>query len=266
MKTLYLVGVPGEDPEDVTLRAVRILKEVSLIVAPDLGSLPELLRRYGIETPLLQLDLNDVTRGVERILGKLKEGDVAWAVGRLADLPATTARCLLELAELGVPPVSVPGPCVEITGLVASGLPASGVTFLGSLPASSRARLALLERVAGEPFTLVCDMQAGDLTRALADIEQALGDRRVVIYQAHHPWRGKVSQVPALPEAGRFTLIVEGAEQSTAWTEDMVRAQVRVMLAQGRSARDVARELASRSGWPRRKVYELCHLVERDGI
>jgi 16S rRNA (cytidine1402-2'-O)-methyltransferase len=266
MKTLYLVGVPAEDPEDVTLRAVRILKEVSLIVAPDLGSLSELLRRYDVETPVLQLDRDNVAREVEHILGQLEEGDVAWAVERLADLPATTARWLLELAGLGVPLVSVPGPCVEITGLVASGLPAGGVTFLGSLPAASQARIALLERVAGEPFTLVCDVQAGDLPAALADIEQALGERRVAIYRAHHLWRGKAGQVPAPPAAGRFTLVVEGAEQGTAWTEDVVRAQVRAMLAQGRSARDVAREVASRSGWPRRKVYELCHLVERDGI
>ena len=265
MGRLYVVDALAGHWEDVTLRAIRILREVSLIVTEDPERAGKLLRKCDVHIPLRDLDLANEPGA---ILDALREGDVAWLWTEVTELAESTWGAreapLQALLERGVGVVPVPGPTAPITGLLASGLPASRFTFLGLLPGCQHARRSLLKAVAREPLTLVCDVWTCHLSDALQDVQQVLGDRRVAIRLDRHTWRGKASEAPASSGRGRCTLVVQGAEQSLAWTEQRVREQVREMLAMGKSPRDVARDVALRSGWPKRKIYAMSRLVARD--
>jgi 16S rRNA (cytidine1402-2'-O)-methyltransferase len=186
-----------------------------------------------------------------------QRGDVAWLLARVTDLAGAAHHLLVALLEQGVVLASVPGASAAISGLAVSGLPTDRFTFLGLLPELSESRRALLLRVAGEGRTVVCEVIADHVPGVLADIQTFLGDRQVALYQDRDVWRGRASQAGVRPGAGRWVLVIEPAEPDQAWTIGRVRGEVRGLLAAGMSSRDVAREVAQRSGWPKRVVYQM---------
>ena len=156
---------------------------------------------------------------------------------------------------LGVDIVPVPGPSEAVTALVMSGLPAAQFTYLCAVPPSSEERRELLRGVASECPTVVLSAAACDLAHALEDVREVLGDRRIAVYADGGVWRGRTGDTPAQLSDGACTVVVEGAQASPTWTSDRVRDEARALLAAGVSRRDVAREVAQRSGWARRTVY-----------
>jgi 16S rRNA (cytidine1402-2'-O)-methyltransferase len=151
-----------------------------------------------------------------------------------------------------------------VGGLVASGLPADRFTALGVLPASQAERVVLWPGVAREAVTVVCEVRADDMGEVLEEIQAHLGDRRIAVARGGDVWRGRASQAEALEWSGTVTLAIEGTAPDQAWTRERVLAEVRGLLDAGASARDTIREVARRSGWPRRQVYELALLASRD--
>jgi 16S rRNA (cytidine1402-2'-O)-methyltransferase len=254
MGELFIVGPLGESCQDVPLRALRILRQAALIVVQDVGDAHQVLGRLGVQARVLAADEAGAR---EAILRTLAVGDVAWLIAQVAELSGPAHRLLVSLLEQGVVLASVPGASAAISGLAISGLSADRFTFLGLLPESPQVRRSLLQRVVGERWTVVCEVMIGHVPDVLGDVLALLGDRQVALYQDQDVWRGRASQAGAWPGTGRWVLVIERAESDQAWTTGHVRDEVHELLAAGMSPRDVAREVAQRSGWPKRKVYQM---------
>ena len=268
MAKLYVVDVPVDCPEDLTLRALRVLKQVSLIVAPGDGeilrvALGSLLAHHGLQTPVRLVPANDAEQGVRAAMEALAHGDVAWLWHEAADAHEVPWSAVSLLCERGVDPIPVPGPSVALSALAVSGLPTVLFVLLGPLPSGAEARRAALHGAAKEHSTMVCTVPAGDLAAVLDDCLLLLGDRQIAIWHAGGMWRGKTSQALMPPGQGPITLVIGGAVTADAWNEEMVREQVRAGLEEGRSARDVARDIAGRSGWTRKKLYAMATELRR---
>ena len=254
MAKLYVVGPLGDVWRDVPLRALRVLQESSLIVAQDLESVREWLLQGQVRTPLLDVCDHEA---IPLILETLRSGDVAWLVRALADFAGPARGVLARLIEHGIEPISVPGPAHAILGLSVSGLPADSLTFLGTLVLPLNERRSLLDSVADKPETVACEVTAEQLPDVLSDVLASLGDRRITIYGRDWVWRGRAAQAGRWPGGGRLALIIEGAGQDRAWDRAQVDAEISKLLNAGVSPREVAREVARRSRWPRRQVYQM---------
>ncbi len=262
MGTLYVVGAPAGDPDDLTQRARRILGEVALVVAVEAEAARRLLDHHGLATPL------SAGADLRAALEELPEGDVALLLPGWSPVPSGPGLELLRTAlERGYPPVPIPGPSLPATALVLSGLPADAFVYLGELPRQPQARRALLASVADEPRTLVAGVGADPLPDALADLSAVLGDRPLFLQagtgETHaEPWRGSLAEALAagaeLGAEGRFILVIGGAtDEPAAWSEERLRDEIRGRLAEGLRTKEISHELAEESGWRRREIYRL---------
>lgn len=262
MGTLYIVGAPASDPDDLTLRARRILEGVALIAAGNLERAQRLLAHHGIATPPVS-----IADGGE-ILDTLGIADVAVLTEGGAPCPPTNITELIRAAiQRGFAVVPSPGPILAITALVTSGLPAASFVYLHELPVKPLKRGELLSLVATERRTLVIMASPGELARTLTDLHKSLGERSLTMIAASEQgtrslWHGALGQADgqAWTEAiqGSCLLIVSGARDLVIrWDEDRLHAEVRARLDQGLAATEIGRQLAVESGWPRREIYRL---------
>jgi 16S rRNA (cytidine1402-2'-O)-methyltransferase len=267
MGVLYLVATPIGNLEDITLRALRLLKEVSLIAAEDTRRAGILLRRHEISTPVISyFEGNKVIR-VGQLQKALARGDVALISE--AGMPGLSdpGYDLVQAAiASGIRVVPVPGPSAPVSALVASGLPTDRFLFLGFLPRRSSQRQAALSEVARQRATLVIFEAPYRLRDTLADLETVLGDRPVALCREltklhEEIWRGSLSEALARYETedprGEFTLVVGGSPEPAVWDEEMVRQALVDRLGEDLSRSQVAREVAEMAGWKRRRVYKL---------
>ncbi|MBL7200864.1 MAG: hypothetical protein ISS56_11995 [Anaerolineae bacterium] len=262
MSKLYLVEVWPGHWDDVTLRARRVIREVVLIVVEDADGARGLLEEHEIHVPTLDIHVQGMESCLQAVLDGLRDGDVAWLSGGPTRWARPAHALVAALLERGVELVPIPGPTAAIAGLVVSGQPADRFLFLGELPSSSAERRTVLDGAALERHTLVCSVEGAHLAAAMRDIEATLGDRHVALCRDRAEWQGPSSQAPALYTEGLLTLIIQGAEAASVWTEEEVREQVRAALERGESPRDAARKIAVRSGWSRRRVYRIA--IERE--
>lgn len=276
MGTLYVVGTPIGNLEDISLRALRILSEVSLIAAEDTRKTAKLLARYDIHTPLTSYFEHNKLAKLDTLLAKLAQGDVALVseagMPGLSDPGYELVRAALQA---GIPVAPVPGPCAAITALVVSGLPTDSFLYLGFLPRKSSERRRALETVRDERHTLVVYEAPHRLLECLADVEATLGDRPIAVAREltklhEELYRGTVSQARqhfANEVRGEITLVIGGAPLSSppasgerhrgGWDEAQVRARLTELLAQGVSRKEAVQQVVAESGWPRRKIYDL---------
>jgi 16S rRNA (cytidine1402-2'-O)-methyltransferase len=218
MPTLYVVATPIGNLEDITLRALRILGEVDLIAAEDTRKTKRLLAKYGINTKLTSYHQHSKTGKTSYLLSELSEKDVALVSE--AGMPTISdpgGELVKAAVEGGIPVVAVPGPSAPATALALSGMIADRFLFLGFLPRKKGERQRLLASVADEPLTIVAFESPHRLCRALMDLLEILGDRRVAISREltklhEEVFRGIVSEAIehfAKPR-GEFTLVIEG--------------------------------------------------------
>ncbi|HUX76303.1 MAG TPA: 16S rRNA (cytidine(1402)-2'-O)-methyltransferase [Anaerolineae bacterium] len=268
MGTLYLVGTPIGNLEDITLRALRVLKEVALIAAEDTRRARILARRYEIESPITSYFEGNKLAKLETVLRALDAGDVALiSEAGMPGLSDPGYELVRAAIERGYPVVPVPGPSAPVTALVVSGLPSDSFLYLGFLPRRQPERRRLLAEVAQEQRTLVAFEVRHRLRRSLADVEAVLGDRPLAVCREltklyEEVWRGTVREArdhfDEVEPRGEFTLVIEGAPQEhVCWDEDRVRAALDELLAQGLSRPAAARRIAEASGWSRAEVYAL---------
>jgi 16S rRNA (cytidine1402-2'-O)-methyltransferase len=266
--TLYVVGTPIGNLEDISLRALRILGEVSLIAAEDTRKTRKLLTHFKIETPLTSYHEHNKLSKLGELLSTLQQKDVALVSE--AGMPGLSdpGYELIEAAiARGIPVVPVPGPSALITALVVSGLPTNSFLYLGFLPRRQKERRQVLASVAREKRTLVAFEAPHRLLASLADLKDVLGDRRIVLAREltklhEEVWRGSVSQALAHFEEnsprGEFTLVIEGAkEERVAWDEERVREALARLLVEGMDRKEAVKAVSELAGWPRRKVYKV---------
>ncbi len=269
MPTLYIVPTPIGNLEDITLRALRILKEVSLIAAEDTRTTRVLLQHYEIRTPLTSYHEHNKLAKLDAIFAALQTGDVALVSD--AGTPGISDpgyELVRQAIEQGIRIESLPGASAITTALVGSGLPTDGFVYLGFLPRKDRALRDFLATVASERRTLIAYESPNRLVDTLKLIRDALGDRQICVarelsklYEEFQ--RGTVSDVlahfTAQAPRGEIVLVMAGAAEVIAavWDEQQIRTALRKRIAAGDSLSTAARALVAESGWERRAIYAL---------
>jgi len=256
--TLYVIGAPLARPEDVTLRAIRILRQVRLVVAGEPEQARRFLDRFDLHPRLILVPQPGY--GLDEALGALETEDIALLQAERYFDPA--GALIRTAVARGFAAVPIPGPFLPLTSLVVSGLPADSFVFLGSL--SERLDLPL-PRHAAERRTLVALEGAGRLAETLARLHSALGDRPLVLDGefagwSQGAWRGTLSSaldhLAAYPPQGSCVLVIgAGASQPVRWDADRLQAEIQARLDRRQSASEISRQLAAESGWSKRQVY-----------
>jgi 16S rRNA (cytidine1402-2'-O)-methyltransferase len=218
---LYIVSTPIGNREDITLRALRILKEVDLIAAEDTRHTLLLLKHFGIQTPLTSYFEGNELRKKEFILFKLKQGDQIALVSD-AGTPGISDpgfRLIQTAIENQISIVPIPGPSAVIAALSVSGLPTDSFLFKGFLPHKSKKRRDLLRQLEEVKATLIFYESPHRLTESLRDILDVLSDREMVLTREltkiyEEVLRGKVNeiinQIGERKLKGEMTLVISG--------------------------------------------------------
>jgi 16S rRNA (cytidine1402-2'-O)-methyltransferase len=223
---LYLVGTPIGNLEDITLRAVRVLKEADQIACEDTRQTQKLLNHYGISTRTVSYhEHNELIRAPELVLDL--EGGARVALVTDAGMPGISdpGFRLISLAiRHHIPVVPIPGASAFLTALVASGLPTDSFRFSGFLPAKSGQRRQMLERVGSSPRTQVFYEAPHRVKEAVEDVVEILGPERQVVIarevtKLHEEFlRGPAGEILATLNArgdikGEITLLIGKAEE-----------------------------------------------------
>jgi 16S rRNA (cytidine1402-2'-O)-methyltransferase len=264
--TLYLVATPIGNLEDVTLRALRVLKEAKVVAAEDTRTTRRLLSKYDIApTELISYTEHNHRSRARVILRALEGGDVALVSE--AGVPGVSdpgLHLVEEAVAAGHRVEPIPGPSAVTAALAAAGLPIRRFEFVGFLPRTTGERRRLLSALASTPATIVAFESPHRLRRSLQDVFLTLGDRRVAVCRemtkVHEEiFRGTVVDAMSrfTEPLGEFTIVIEGATDhvSTAARGVDIDAELRERRTQGKRARDAVREVVALSGQSRQAVY-----------
>jgi len=264
MPTLYVVATPIGNLEDISLRALRTLKEVKLIAAEDTRKTRRLLTAYDIRTPLTSYYEHNKWTKLPYILGRLEECDVALVSE--AGMPGISDpgyELVVAASQRGIPVVPIPGPSVVITALAISGLATDRFSYLGFLSHRAGARRRLLESIIDESGTIVVLESPHRLLVSLNDMLSILGDRRIAVCREltkihEEVFRGSISEAIehfAEPR-GEFTLIIEGKREKDKpqLTEDIEKRLHNLRLS-GATAKETISKLAGETGLSKRELY-----------
>jgi len=264
MPVLYIVATPIGNLEDISLRALRTLREVKLIAAEDTRKTRRLLVTYEVKTPVTSYHEHNKWTKLGYILGCLEDGDVALVSD--AGMPGISDpgyELIVACAQRGIPVVPIPGPSIAITALAVSGLPAERFIYLGFLPHKSSGRRRLLESVADEYGTIVVLEPPHRLLASLNDILLVLGDRKVAVCReltkVHEEiFRGTINQaIEHFTEPrGEFTLVIEGRgeKDKPQLTEDIER-RLHQMHLSGVMAKEAIATVAGETGLSKKELY-----------
>ena len=267
--TLYIVATPIGNLEDITLRALRILKTVDLIAAEDTRHTRKLLTHYAIATPLTSYhDHSESTKApalVETLLAGKNMALVSDAGTPCISDPGY--RLVKSAAEVDIPIVPVPGPSMLTALMSVGGLPTDRFAFEGFLPAKQGQRQRALRELCHEERPLIFYESPHRLLRTLADLEQIFGDRRVVVgreltKQFEEILRGPVSVVLSAfhnrPVKGEVALVVEGWDGKEEGAPQQSAAELmQRLLADGVSLKEAARAVSEACQLPKRDAYAL---------
>ena len=273
--TLYVVPTPIGNLEDITQRALRVLREVDVIAAEDTRHSRKLLTHYGIGTRLVSYHQHTKRTGLGRILEALETGDVALisdsGTPSISD-PGYELVC--AALEAGYHVTTLPGPSAVVTAVVDAALPARGFVFMGFLPRSKGDRESRLNEVARLPYSLVFFEAPSRVVRTLQAVLLILGDRQVVAVREmtkihEEAMRGTVSEVLARFQTteprGEFTIVVAPDESAqVGYTDEEIAEALRVPLAEGSSVRDAVQLISQAFGVPRTDVYRVWIQSSRD--
>lgn len=268
--TLYVVATPIGNLEDITLRALRILKECDIIAAEDTRRTKKLLSAYGIATPLTSLYDQNEARKSPSLIAQMQSGKTIAYVSD-AGTPAISDPGYILVREAvahSIHVVPLPGPSAVITSLSASGLPTDSFVFYAFLPSRSGKRRQFLTSIREEEKTMVFYESPNRLISTLLDIHTIMGDRRVVIFREltkiyEEVFRGRVAAIlNSLKERkikGEITIIIEGAEKSAPeFSPEKIHKRYEALHRDtGFSTRDIVNIIASEMGLSKKDVYRV---------
>jgi 16S rRNA (cytidine1402-2'-O)-methyltransferase len=264
MHTLYVVATPIGNLEDISLRALRILKEVKMIAAEDTRKTRRLLNHYQITTPMTSYYEHNKLVKLNRMLDYLEQEDMALVSE--AGMPGISDpgyELIVAAIGQGIPVVPVPGASAVVTALAVSGLATDRFTFLGFLPAKTAARRHMLEGVAAEKTTLIILEAPHRVEESLKDILIVLGDRRIAacreLTKIHEEiFRGTVSEALAhfTEPKGEFTLVIEGnMQETTKEITEEITDRLHDLRASGISAKEAIAAVGAETGLSRKELY-----------
>jgi 16S rRNA (cytidine1402-2'-O)-methyltransferase len=265
---LYVVATPIGNLEDITLRALAVLRSADLVAAEDTRKTAQLLSRHGITKSLVSYHDHNESRRTPELLQRLRQG-ASIALVSNAGTPGISDpgyRLVSAAAEAGLRIVPVPGATAAAAALSASGLPTDAFVFVGFLSKKAGKRLTQIKALASEARTVILYESPQRIVALVAELRQTLGDRRAVLAREltkiHEEFiRGRLSGIletlQARPEVkGECTLLLSGAEPQESLPWDEVREDIRRALASASGGlSELARELAHTHGLPRKAVY-----------
>ena len=267
--TLYIVATPIGNLEDITLRALRVLKEADLIAAEDTRHTKKLLSHFGIATPLTSYYDQIEASKTPALLAQLQAGKTIALVSD-AGTPGIADpgyRLVKGAAESRIAVVPIPGPSTLTALLSIGGLPTDQFVFIGFLPAKSSQRRKALSRLKQEERTLVFFESPHRLLAMLTDLEECCGDRQIVIGRElskmfEEVLRGKVSELRVLLHQreikGEVALLVAGQSvEETREQQPQLAEEIRLLEVEGLSLKEIAQVLSARHGIPKREIYAL---------
>jgi 16S rRNA (cytidine1402-2'-O)-methyltransferase len=275
--TLYLVGTPIGNLEDMTMRGIKVLQNVDLIAAEDTRHTGKLLHHFQIKTPQLSYHQHNERERIPELIDRLQSGK-SIALVTDAGMPGISDPGYLLVAACvaaGIRTIPIPGVTAVITAVSASGLPTDRFVFEGFLPAKGQERRDRLAAISGDARTLVFYESPHRLRQTLADFAQTFGsDRQIVLAREltklHEQfWRGEIGAAIAYytetEPQGEFAIVLAGAvvNQPTISDEAIEGALIELML-QGTSRSQASRIVAERIAQSRRYVYQLALAIDLD--
>jgi 16S rRNA (cytidine1402-2'-O)-methyltransferase len=265
--TLYIVSTPIGNLEDVTLRALRILKEVDVIAAEDTRHSLKFLNHYGIKKPLVSYWGEKEKIRAEETLRKLKEGQSVALISDAGTPGISDPGTVLirQAIGQGIKVVPVPGPSAVISALSLSGFSAEEFTFCGFLSAKATQRRKALERLSLEQRTLVLYEAPHRVLDTVHDIREIMGERDMVVIKEltkfyEHAFRGKTSDVLQVLEqatiAGEYVIVLEGRPEKGDAAIDDALAEVGELMRKGLGRKDAVRRTAEAYGISKKELYD----------
>jgi len=271
--TLYIVATPIGNLEDVTLRAIRVLKEVDLIAAEDTRHTRKLLAHYGIATRLDSYYDEVEAEKAALLVKQLKSGK---NIALVSDAGTPTLsdpgfRLVREAILAAIPVVPVPGPSALVAVLSVSGLPTDRFVFEGFLPEKRRGRRNRLQRLRQEERSMVFYEAPHRLRETLEDMLELFGDREMAfgreVTKLHEEFvRGRLSEAIAAVDRkeprGEITLVVAGFAGEKIPLEDVIRIEIKELRQKGLRVKEIAEVLGEKFSYPKKDIYRL--ILERD--
>jgi 16S rRNA (cytidine1402-2'-O)-methyltransferase len=266
---LYIVSTPIGNLEDITLRALNVLKQVDLIACEDTRTTKKLLSRYQILKPLTSYHEHNEIEKAKELLSMLQEGH-SIALVTDAGTPGVSDpgyRIVKLASENGVQIFSVPGPSAAIAALSISGLPTSGFTFLGFPPKQKKRLIEYLERIKDYPETLVFYESPRRVIKTLESMAEVFGERnaslgREITKMYEETLRGTLSEIVTTLKSrdnlkGEFTLVIEGNSQDKGeFDSETIDDLLLYFKKEGVSLKDAVKQVAVDSGVSKSKIYK----------
>jgi 16S rRNA (cytidine1402-2'-O)-methyltransferase len=274
MGTLYVVATPIGNLEDVTLRAVRVLRQVELVMAEDTRRTRTLLTHHDVGKRPRSLHAHNEAQRSQEVLKLLASGSSVALVSD-AGTPLVSdpgERLVAAVIEAGHPVVPVPGPSAVLSALVASGLPAAPFLFLGFLPRRKGERKALLARIRDRTETIVLFESPRRLAATLDQLADTLSDRPACVARELTKLHEEVARgsLPELAERfregtrGEVTLVIGGAPEEPPLDESALDSRIRSLVAEGSSLREIANKLAPAARLPKREIYARAQAIREE--
>ena len=268
--TLYIVGTPIGNLEDITLRAIKVLHNVNWIAAEDTRHTAKLLNHFDIKTPQLSYYEHNQQRRIPSLVESLRLGN-AIALVTDAGMPGISDpgyELVKACLEAEIPVIPIPGVSASLTALSVAGLPTDRFVFEGFLPTKNKERQQRLTLLKTESRTIILYEAPHRLLETLQDLEQNLDSKRSSVIareltKLHEEfWRGTLVEAVQYYQEhnpkGELTLVIAGASESpTPLTEEQLKAELERLLQQGISRSEASRQLAAATSLPRRQIYQL---------
>jgi 16S rRNA (cytidine1402-2'-O)-methyltransferase len=268
--TLYIVGTPIGNLEDMTFRAVETLRHVDLIAAEDTRHTGKLLQHFQITPPQISYHDHNRRSRIPELLHRLHQGS-RIALVTDAGMPGISDpgyELVKACVEQGIQVVPIPGASAVVTALSAAGLSTDRFVFEGFLPTKGQERRDRLETLRAEPRTLVLYEAPHRLRQTLQDLSDSLGGDRAIVLareltKLHEQfWRGNLADAIAYysnrDPQGEFTVVIAGCEiAQPLLSESALKQELQHLLHQGLSRSQASRQLAQQTAMPRRQIYQL---------
>lgn len=278
MSKLYICPTPIGNLEDITLRTIRILKEVDVVAAEDTRRTIKLMNHLEIKKPLISLHEHNEDGKSESIISMVKEGKTVALVSD-AGMPGISdpGEILIRKAiEEEVEVITLPGPSAFIVALVNSGLSTSRFTFIGFLDRTSKNRVKELEDLKNKTETLIIYESPHRIKNTLKDIYKILGNRKIVLAREltkiHEEYirmdiKDMLENIDSLNILGEMIIILEGAaekEEEEQIKEEVLIKELYELMEEGLSTKDASKEIAKKYNLGKNQVYSLALKSPRD--
>jgi 16S rRNA (cytidine1402-2'-O)-methyltransferase len=275
--TLYIVGTPIGNLEDMTFRAVSVLQQVDLIAAEDTRHTGKLLQHFQVKTPQISHHEHNLNTRVPELVDRLSQGK-SIALVTDAGMPCISDpgyELVRACRDAGVNVVPIPGVTAVVTAIAASGLPSERFTFEGFLPAKAKARSEAIEALRSESRTMVFYEAPHRLLDMLGALKDGFGGDRLVsvgreLTKLHEAfWSGDLAGAIAFFETheprGEFTVVVAGADTTLrVLSEEEIAIALRELIVGGMSRSEASKQLSQQLGLGKRQIYQLALSLEID--